>query len=149
MRIKLLISSSVVPQSEDYTQPLCLPCRLWDSFIPRQVHRGDGVQGHRLLSSGLKRWLQSIPEDQRSSAVWRACAAPQHMAAHPLFHYSTIPQEREMGRKGNAGSFPSMGATQGSNSPWMTSPRAPALLQSNDNTLNPRKETGPSPFSFS
>lgn len=86
MRIKLLISSSVVPQSEDYTQPLCLPCRLWDSFIPRQVHRGDGVQGHRLLSSGLKRWLQSIPEEQRSVESLRSPTTLGCSPPIPLFH---------------------------------------------------------------
>lgn len=93
-------------------------------------------------------WAEAVaPINTRGAA--QCGEPPQPHNTWLITPYSTIPQEREMGRKGNAGSFPSMGATQGSNYPWVTSPRAPALLHSNDKTLNPRKETEPSPFSFS
>lgn len=94
------------------------PQRLRDSFIPRQVHWGDGVQGRRLLSCGLKRWLRSIPGAEEQCGVESLCS-PTTLGCSP-----PIPLERGIGREGNARSLASMYAAQSSSAPWVTSPRA-------------------------
>lgn len=58
------------------------PQRLQDSFIPRQVHWGDGVQGRCLLSSGLKRWLQSIPGAEEQCGV-ESLGSPTTLGCSP------------------------------------------------------------------